>query len=208
MAKVMKGQNLLALILIVGMVLVFSGLWEGLPDFASAASVQQQVEVTAVVQEWITFTLSTTSVTLSPDLVDTAGNTNIASSSVIDLYLGTNSDDGWSISVTSTYGALKEPTPYYIYSADCTAATGSDCYGIQATATETGVNIAPRYDYWPPSEQVGWASTTALSFASSTNTFASGTNVIDMKIKASCDSAQPVGTYQDYIYLTAVTSIP
>lgn len=215
--KIKKHKDLvfifgIGLVLAIGAILAMSGMVP-LPNTVSAATtVQQQVAVTATVQEWLTFTLSTSSVVLTPDLIDAVGALNVASSSAINLLLGTNSPDGWSMSVTSTNSALKSGSNY-IYSVaagtTCTATTtGADCYGIQASSTAANVNIASIYNVpGLTTNVVGSVTSTSQTFATSTQTFASGTNVINMKVKASCIATKPSATnYADTIYLTAIAT--
>jgi len=211
--KIKKHKDLvfifgIGLVLAIGAILAMSGMVP-LPNTVSAATtVQQSVGVTATVNEWLTFALSTTTVTLTPDLIDSVGNTNIASSSVIDLNLGTNSPDGWSISVTSTYGALYLNATNTIASSDGDVAGGADRYGIQAATSSAGVNIVAKYKVASNfiSATVGSVTASSQSFATSSATFASGTNVIDMKVKASCVDTKLQGAYGDTIYLTAIAT--
>lgn len=217
MPEIIKKNSDIILILGIGLVLTLGGLLNLvgitiLPEFASAATSQQSVAISVTVQEWLTFSLSTSSVTLLPDLVDSSGNTNIASSSVIDMNLGTNSADGWSISATSTNGALVSAGNSIDSPAagnTTTTATGTDAYGINATTTYSTINIPALYaEATLDSNVVGSVDTTSQTFATSSAKFSSGTNVIDTRIRASCDAAQPSGTYQDTIYFTAISSIP
>jgi hypothetical protein len=215
--KIKKHKDLvfifgIGLVLAIGAILAMSGMVP-LPNTVSAATtVQQSVGVTATVNEWLTFTISTSSVTLTPDLVTTAGATNIASSSVIDLNLGTNSADGWSISATGTNNGLLSGSNTIATPAagnTTTTAAGTDAYGIQAATTSaTGVNIATMYKVSSDftSNVVGSIRTASQIFATSTAQFADNTNVIDMKVKASCDALQPSGSYTDTVYLTAIAT--
>ena len=222
MAEKIKKHKKIFFVLGIGLVLTMAGILGMVGIIALPgpvlADVQRQVAVTATVQEWLTFTLSTSSVVLLPDLIDSVGVTNIASSSVIAINLGTNSPDGWSISATGTNNGLKSggntiATP--AVGTTCTALSdGSlNCYGVQAATTSaTGVNIASMYKVATgfASNVVGSVrSDQSQAFASSTAQFADNTNVIDMKVKASCLATQaPADNYADTIYLTAIASIP
>jgi hypothetical protein len=212
--KIKKHKDLIfifgiGLVLAIGAILAMSGMVPSPNTVSAATTVQQQVAVTATVNEWLTFTVSTSSVVLSPDLIDSVGTTNIASSSIIDLSLGTNSPDGWSISVTSTYAALYLNATNTIASSDGSVAGGTDRYGIQAATTSaTGTNIVAKYKVASDfsSAVVGSVTSTSQSFATSSAAFASGTNVIDMKVKASCIATKLPGAYGDTIYLTATAT--
>jgi len=210
--KIKKHKDLIfifgiGLVLAIGAILAMSGMVPLSNTVSAATTVQQSVAVTATVQEWLTFAVSTSSVVLSPDLIDSVGTTNIASSSIIDLNLGTNSPDGWSISVTSTYAALRLNATNTVTSTDGNVAGGTDRYGIQATTTYGTVNIVTKYkvaDF--TSATVGSVTSTSQSFATSSAAFASGTNVIDMKVKASCLATKLPGAYVDTVYLTATAT--
>ena len=192
-------------------VLIMSGMMV-LPNFASAATtVQASVGVTATVSEWLTFTVSTSSVTLTPDLVSITGATAIASSSIIDLNLGTNSPNGWSMSVTSTNGQLNGSAGGSINSPatgnTTTTAAGTDAYGINATTTYGTISIPALYaEATLDSNVVGSVDTSSQSFATSSQIFADNTNVIDIRVRASCDALQEPGSYTDTIYLTATAT--
>jgi hypothetical protein len=218
MPEIIKKNLDVALVLGIGLVLAISGIMGmielvALPDFASAATTAT-VGVTATVQEWITFSVNPTSVTLSPALVDTAGTTAVGSSTAITLNVGTNSADGWSISVngataagTCTNGGLVSGTSSICQpSATSTLAAGTDGYGANATSATSGVAIAANYNYWG-STTVGELDTTASTFANK-NSPNAATDVASMKVYAACDSAQPSGSYTDTITLTATPAYP
>lgn len=214
MAEIIKKHKEIALVGGLGLILTIVGIigmsgMVALPNTVSAATtVQQSVGVTATVNEWLTFTVSPSSVTLTPDLVDAAGGTHIASSSVVSLNLGTNSADGWSIDTTSTNGALKSGTNTINSAAagnTTTTSPGTDAYGMNATSVASGVNIDSIYDHYG-THTMGSIAQSSQELATSSSTFADGTNVIDLKIEASCDALQPAGSYSDTIYLTATAT--
>jgi hypothetical protein len=218
MPEIIKKNLDVALALGIGLVLAISGIMGmmelvALPDFASAAT--GTVGVTATVNEWLTFSVSTTSVALSPDLVDSAGGTHVGSSTDITLNLGTNSANGWSISVkgatpsgTCANGGLVNSASSSIAicqpSVTSTLAAGTDGYGANATATLADVTIAANYNYWG-STTVGELDTTDSTLASK-NSPNAATNVVTMKVYAACDALQPSGQYTDTITLTAVAT--
>ena len=208
MAKIIKRNIDIILVAGIGLsllVVAMMGIYQSIPmisvDYVSAAT-DTEITVSATVQEWLTLGVSTSSVALSPDLVDTAGNTAIASSSDINITVGTNNGSGWHLSVESANGKLTTST-YDILSCDVTStiAAGTDMYGVNATTSYGGVTISPDYNYWGQNV-VGAASSTAdLTFAekSSANT---STTVATMKIMAACNDEQESGIYADTLTIT------
>ena len=215
MAEKIKKHWDLVLISGIGLTLAIAGILAisgmiALPNPAEAATAT--VGVTATVQEWLTFSVNPTSVTLTPDLVDTAGNTAVGSSAAVTLTLGTNSPDGWSIdargataAATCLQGGLVSGS-YEICqpSATSTLAAGTDGYGANATDTLTGVTIAANYAYWG-TNTVGELNDTDSDFASKTSSNASS-DVASMKVLTASDALQEPGSYTDTITLTAVAT--
>jgi len=216
MAEKIKKHWDLVLISGIGLTLAIAGILAisgmiALPNPAEAATAT--VGVTATVQEWLTFSVNPTSVTLTPDLVDTAGNTAVGSSAAVTLTLGTNSPDGWSIdargataAATCLQGGLVSGS-YEICqpSATSTLAAGTDGYGANATDTLTGVTIAANYAYWG-TNTVGELNNTDNDFASKTSSNASS-DVASMKVLTASDALQDPGSYTDTITLTAIASL-
>jgi len=216
MAKKIKKHWDLVLISGIGLTLAIAGILAisgmiALPNPAEAATAT--VGVTATVQEWLTFSVNPTSVTLTPDLVDTAGNTAVGSSTAVTLTLGTNSSDGWSIdargataAATCAQGGLVSGS-YSICqpSATSTLAAGTDGYGANATDTLTGVTIAANYAYWG-TNTVGELNDTDSDFASKTGANVSS-DVASMKVLTASDALQEPGSYTDTITLTAIASL-
>jgi len=180
-----------------------------LPEKAMAQATSTTVGVTATVEEWLTFSVSPTTVTLSPALVDAAGTPHIGSSPDIALTLGTNSSDGWSIRIKGANGGLRSPTANYTISTvpgTSTLSAGIDGYGANATSSLSGVTIGAKYNYWG-TDTVGEITTTdnTLAQKGSPNT---EQQVALMKIKAAANVMTPSGNYSDTITLTALPSIP
>ena len=175
---------------------------------ASAATTSTNVSVSATVNEWITLSISTSSVNLTPDLVDTAGNTAIGSSSNITMNVGTNAVSGWSVTIAGTQacpGALTSSS-YSINQPTATSslAAGTDGYGANATTSLAGVTIGAYYNYWG-TNTVGEICSSAQTLSSKSTANTSQT-VTTIKIEAACDSLQEAGTYTDTITLTATGS--
>lgn len=184
--------------IILGLVVLFQ--MGGFSNSASAATTTE-VTVSATVQEWITLEMSTTSITLSPDLLDTSGNLNIASSGSFTAVVSTNAA-GYSLSVSSENEGLATGS-YYIYTVDATAtlATGTDGYGLNATSTE-GI-IQANYDYWG-TDTVGEATSTAATISSTSTAVTYSTTTVD--VKAACDASQEADEYTDTLTFTATGS--
>lgn len=210
MAESIK-KNQEFVILAIGLLLTTLGLlsFSGLitwPTVDATSTATRTIVVTAVVQEWLTFSVSVTSTTLTPDLVDTAGNTAVGSSTSITLSLGTNAG-AWKIEVngTDTTGMVRVGGSETIASVNPTGTitAGINGYGLNATGSLAGVNIDPRYAFWG-TNAVGGVTTTLRSLATKANANASAT-VATIKIYAAATSTQVAGNYRDTITLTATS---
>jgi len=171
-----------------------------------SAATTVTIGVTAVVQEYMSMTANTTTVALRPDLLDTNGVLGIASSTDIAITVNTNSADGYRMTIQDDNGGLRiGSTGNYILLATATgtAATGTDYYGVQAVSSDMTLNA--QYAWATTTNNIGRiASTTATAFASSTS---SGIGKIAyMRVKATCDLAQPNGDYSDTITLTGYST--
>lgn len=215
MPEIIKKNWDVIFVLGIGLVLAIAGILglTGIMVVPSPASadVTSTVAVTATVQPWLTFSVNPTSVSLSPDLVNTVGVTSIASSSNISLILGTNSSGGWSMSIRGANAGLATSTYDLIESVPLSTTTtltnnGVDYYGANATSSLAGANVQANYGGWGTSDVGAIASTTAQNIFVKTSANAS-TTVGLMKVYAQCDSAQTAGTYGDTITLTA-TAVP
>lgn len=218
MAETIKKHKDIAFIVGIGLILTIAGI-VGMFGMKTPvlADVATTVTVTAEVYEWLTFTISTTSVTLTPNLVDAGGATHVASSSAITLTIGTNSADGWSVtangtSTLCTNGGLESGTQKICQpsaTSTLTEADDNDGYGANATATYAGVDIKDNYDYYDLADPwtVGELDATSTEFADCVNCTHAATNVVDMRIYAECDGAQPAASdYTDTATLTALPS--
>jgi len=169
----------------------------------SAASATETINVTATVSEWISFSVSSSTVALAPDLVDTSGATAIASSTDIVLVTGTNDASGLVIQIKedNNDGLLYSGNSIDLASATATIAAGTDGYGVQATTTSANTSVADRFAWWG-NHTVGQMTNTAQPFVTSTAPVASATTT--MKLKAACDALQPAGSYADTITLYCI----
>ncbi len=207
MAKIIKRNIDIIIVAGIGLSLVIVamiGVYQRIPmapvNYVSAATTG--ISVSATVQEWLTLGVSTSSVALLPDLVSSAGVTAIASSSDINITVGTNNAAGWILSVESTNGKLTTST-YDIDTCNVTSSidAGTDMYGLNATTSLGTVTISPNYNYWGQ-DIVGTASTTDQTFATKDDKNAS-TTVATIKIMAACDDQQEAETYADTLTITA-----
>ena len=191
------------------LVVAMMGIYQGIPitsvNYVNAATTSD-ITVSATVQEWITLGVSTSSVVLSPVLLDTGGNTAIGSSTNIGITVGTNNAGGWHLSVQSSGGKLTGGG-FDILSCDATSSitAGTDMYGLNATTSYAGASISTNYDYWGE-DIVGTASTTDQTFAQKSTDNAS-TTVATIKIMAACDVTQEPETYSDTLTITATGGV-
>ncbi|MCK4782031.1 hypothetical protein KAS79_03885 [Candidatus Parcubacteria bacterium] len=211
MAKIINQNKDIVLAIAIGLVLTITGVM-GMYSFApsnidTVEAVATSVEITATVQEWMTLTSNTTSTTLSPDLVSTAGVTSVATSSSIILTAKTNSADGYKITLTGANDGLDWGSTSTIgsVSATGTVAAGTDIYGAEATSASS--TIGSNYDHWGDTT-VGEIKTGGQTFASKTTRTEVAGHEITMVIKASCVANKENGSYTDTITLTMVAAAP
>lgn len=203
MVKKIKKHWDLALIAIVGFALTLTALFTVFPNPAYG-DVATTVVVTATVQEYLTFTASATSTTLSPDLVDNTGATHVGSSSNITLTLNTSSADGYSINVKGVGNGLATGTDYiFTSSATATLAAGTDGFGLQATSTVSGLTVNANF-MWPFTATVVGSASSSVAKQLATKSSSGSSQTVTVRFLAACDSAQPAGTYQDTVTFTAV----
>lgn len=205
MPEIIKKNWDIALVVGIGIVLTIAGFFGmlgmiSLPSPASAATTAT-VGVTATVQAWLAIEVSPTSVTLSPDLVDAAGDAHIGSSTQnVGISVGTNNSSGWSVTIEGLNNGLASSTNLIAsVTGSSTLAAGTDGYGANATNSITGVTIADYYKYWGTTD-VGQIAT-STNLASKTNP-QSLQQVALMKVYAAATSTKPSGSYQDTITLT------
>lgn len=216
MVQKIKKHKKSFLVFVIGLLFIIAGALTlsgiiNLPEFASAQETET-VSVTATVQPYIVFTAQPSSVTLTPDLVSTAGTANIASSSNVSLLIGTNSGGGWIVSVQGLYGAIASSsasaTPTILsvaLGATTTLVAGIDGYGINATNVITGVSILGNgYGGWG-SPIVGAVASSSPQDLMSKATANSSTTVGYIKVYAAATTTKTSGTYTDTITLTATS---
>lgn len=180
---------------IIGIVMI-AGMMSAPKDAWALATT---VTVTATVSEWLTFTSDQTAVALTPNLVDTAGNTAIGSSTDINLVVGTNDGGGYSITVSSANEGLASSSNYiYTVNGSSTIAAGTDGYGLNATSVLGTINA--NYTAWGTTE-VGEATTTAATITTYGSSITAGTTTV--KIYAAADALQAAAVYEDTLTFTA-----
>ena len=189
-------------------VLIMSGMAVS-PGSVLAATSTATVTVTATVEPWINIGVSTTSVALTPSLVDSLGNTYVGSSTVIDVNVGTNNSTGWTVNIKGTNNGLyKSAAPTSTIASvtgTSTITAGNDGYGANATSVLAGTTVGSYYNYWATTT-VGEIKTGGQTFATTSAPNALQ-NVVDMKVYATATSTKPSGSYSDDIILTATTNI-
>ncbi|MFC1789480.1 hypothetical protein ACFLYY_00710 [Patescibacteria group bacterium] len=204
MAEQIRKNWDISLLITVGLILAIIGLSAML--FAPKVALGQAttVVVTANVQEYLTFTSSATSVTLTPDLLDNSGVLGIGSSTDITLTLNTSSADGYSIDVkgSSDLGLQSGGNNISMTGVTTTAATGTDSFGLQAVSSD--MTVQGFYDFATSTNDIGRASTTDDQLATDA-TPASGEEIF-IRFVAACDAGQPAGVYTETITFTALAT--
>lgn len=194
----------IGLILTVAGILGLSGMM-AMPSSVSAAT--ETITVSATVQSYVSLSVTPTTTTITPDLVTSAGATNIGESDYISITGGTNGASGYSLDITSAnagldYGATD--TIDSIGAGSTTLSAGTDGYGAQGVTADGDVTIAAIYDYASSTDIVGAASSTDLDFAD-TSAPTSG-DITWLILKAAAVATKTAGTYTDTITLTLVAS--
>ena len=199
MVKIIKKNWDITLLLGIGAVLIIVGVigTVGWPKLASG----EEITVTATISEWMTLAASaSTTGTLSPNLVDTAGATHISSSTTLTLTMGTNSSDGYSVTASSSNAGLKATTTISTGIATTTLSAGVNGYGIQATSTVS--NLVQAVYNWATSTQNVGAATSSTKMLSKSS--AALPDVVWMTVKAACLVTTAVGSYTDKLTFTMV----
>lgn len=176
---------------------------------AQPPQIPQDILIAAIVQPWLYFEISTTTLTLSPDLVTPEGYFNIAETDDIILKVATNNEGGWQIKIKGKNGGLKSLATGYLLasvSGTSTLVVKKEGFGAQATSTLSGVLINPIYDYYG-TNIVGEISkeNKVLAWKLSRNPLA---EVAKVKIKASASVMTPAGLdYQEQLIFTIIPLI-
>lgn len=201
--------ELIATIVFLAMVLI-ANFWGGgsLPKIEAQESTST-VAITAIVEAWLDFSVTPTSTTLQPPLVQADGTLNVASSTDIVLTLGTNAPNGWGITIKGQNAGLYSSNRGHLIPTvvgTSTIATGTEAYGANATSTSAGVVIGNYYDYYG-TNTVGEIATTSRNLASKSSPN-STRSVANMKVKATAAETTPPGNdYSDTITLTATANL-
>lgn len=203
MIQIIKNKEAV-LVFAIGLAIIFCSVFtinKMASPITRVSAATETIAVTATVSEWISFSVSPTTTSLSPNLVDTSGNTAVASSSNITLVCGTNDDSGFNIQIRedNNDGLISGANSINLASATGTLVAGTDGYGVNATTTSSNTSIATNYNYWSTTT-VGQITNTAQNLSTCSDQIASSTTT--MKIYAACDSLQPSGSYTDTITVT------
>ncbi len=181
------------------------GIADTFPIINPASAATETISVSATISQWISFSVSTNTVAITPDLVTSAGGTNIGSSPDITLTAGTNDADGYSIDLRDSYGGLCHSggcSVWKVTSTDATLSAGTDGYGAQASSTDSDVTIGANYNYWGNNQVGDISSTTAQTVASTSGPSSSDQTLL--KLKAAAADTDPDGTYSDTLTLTCL----
>jgi hypothetical protein len=183
------------------------GISNTIPLNNSASAATETISVSATIEESVNLSVSTSSVTLLPSLVDVVGSPHIGSSTNITVTAGTNDQGGYTVNIRSSYGGLCHSggcSTYKVTSTDEILAAGNDGFGVQATTSDIDVTIDNDFDYWG-NEHVGDISSTTAEALATTLGPSLG-DQITLKIKAAAATTTPSGTYNDTIQLTCLGS--
>ncbi|MFA5746652.1 MAG: hypothetical protein WC926_01080 [Candidatus Paceibacterota bacterium] len=184
---------LFAILVLVGIV--------SLPNFAEA----EDVTVSATIDEWISFSVDDTTLDLGT-LVNSSGALTLGAAST-SLTLGSNSADGFSVSVSGTNAGLKNGTAHTIATPAAGATTtcdisgdGTDAYGLQATSTTmTAQDI---YNYG--SNIVGSVAVSSQKVLSVGASAVSNSAILT--VRASANKYDANGSYTDTLVVTAAAN--
>jgi hypothetical protein len=212
MPKMIKKDWDIALAVAIGLVLTVAGIiglssMVARPSTVTADTATETVEVSATVAAWVSLEVTPTSTSLSPELVTSAGGTNIGESDYIQITTGTNGVTGYSLDIKSLNAALCHSTGCAtgtISSASATLAAGTDGYGAQATSSDSDVTIAASYNHATSTNTVGGLENSDNDLAD-TSSESSG-DITWLTLKAAATSTKTVGTYEDTITLTLTSS--
>lgn len=206
MAEQIKKHWDLSLLMAAGLILFVVGVTSFLafPQL-TFGDVERTIEVTATVEEYLTFTTSATSATIAPSLVDNAGGVHIGSSSVITLTLNTSSADGYSIDIRTDNdnGLISGANSIQTYAATATLVAGTKGYGSQGTSSDMTVN--PRYKWATSTTDIGSAST-SVGVEWATDGSAGANQIAYIRFLAAASSTQPSGSYVSTVTLTAIAT--
>ncbi len=203
----MKKGALFKAVLILFCILFF---WRGVEKIdAQQVEISQDVLIAAVVQIWLDFRISTTTLELLPPLVAVDGTLNVGSSTDVVLSLGTNNSGGWDIKIKSLNNGLYSSAADYTISSSAPVSdlvAGTEGYGANATSLFSGVSIEEIYDYYG-TDTVGELVNQyrVLSFYDSYHQMV---DIVKLQIKAAASLMTPSGyDYQDTIVITIIPRI-
>lgn len=169
------------------------------------AQEDEDITVSAVVEAWIDFQVSTTTLAITPALVQADGTINIGETPDLNISVGTNSPNGWLVQIRGANNGLYSSTSAHTIpsvTTTSTMATGTEAYGANATNTTTTVAIGSYYDYYG-TDTVGEIRGTDRDLASK-NTPNPLSSAANMKVKATAAITTPPGSdYEDEVTLTA-----
>jgi len=200
---------------LIASVLVFVSIIGGGYDYLTQRAEAQtttstDITVTAIVEAWLSFEVSTTTLDITPPLVTADGTFNIGSTIDIGLSLGTNAENGWDIDIRGLRdGLYSTTTDHTIDSVSGTGVlvdTGVEGYGANATSTMTGATIGALYNSYG-TDTVGEIITTDRQLATKATPNLAEL-VANMQVKAAAaNDTPPAFDYSDTITLTATANL-
>jgi len=197
----------IALALGIGLILTAVGIlglsgMMAMPSSVSAAT--ETVEVSATVSAWLSFAVTPTTTSITPDLVTSAGGINIGESDYIKITTGTNGVSGYSLDIKSANASLDYGATDTIVSASATLVAGTDGYGAQATSSDGDVTIGVWYNMATSTNDVGALQATDRDLADTNGE--TSDDISWLTLKAAATSTKAIGTYTDTLTLTLLAS--
>jgi len=178
-----------------------------LSNISAQETDDDDVDITATVQEWITFAIDDLDLELSPDLVESDGSTNIGVASA-DINIGTNSGSGWHLTVQGLNdGLLEDGIGDHLIDtvegrAELTA--GSDGYGVTIQDIFAQELTIPA-NYANDGNFVGEVPSETPAEVANYDSPHAAADVATFHVRAAAQSTTPAGDYKDTITITATT---
>ncbi len=175
-------------------------------------SAGDDVTVTATIQEWITFTIANTALNLEPDLVASDGSTSVGVAST-GLNLGTNSSNGWYITVQGVNDGLDHVDAGIEHTIDTVTGrvellAGTDGYGVTIEDLENlgeGNTLTVLTNYVNEGNFVGEVPSVSATEVVNYDGPHEAVDVANFHVRAAAEAVTPSGDYTDTITVTAIT---
>ena len=178
--------------------------------FRVIAQESDDVDVTARVQAWINFEIGSLNLTLTPDLVDSAGDTFVGATST-SLIVGTNNSNGWNIQIGGiNAGLLQDGGTHLIQTVtgSATLVAGTNGYGVAIEDLNNLNALTIPVNYQNAANFAGEVPTTSTPVqVVSYDDPHVNTTVANFHVRAAAAATTPSGDYKDTITLTATAPL-